>query len=527
METKLEIPTIENLEEGLQLESTEDSGNGSQSSPSLLQSRQIGVSRPALQVEDLPTPEEVFRVKHIGVEALILYVLGPGVIALGLSFGSIEWLLGPLNMANFGFKGIGWLLIISVVLQVFYNVELARFTIATGEPPIVAFGRVPPGSFVWIPLALLCFYATYILGDWILVSGASLFALLTGRPYAPGELGQVRLLGIVLMLVIFLVLLLGRKVERTLEGIQGTFLPYVMLGLIMLSLVVIPLDFWVEALTSWVVPAPTPKGIAPSSLGALIGFTGLATGLNFIFIGYYRDKGFGMGHKTGYIAGLIGGQEREVLPAGKLFPEDERNAVHWKRWFRYLLIDQWGVYFIGVLLALVLPSILVSYLSSLPGAEAPDQGSILVYAALRLGDRYGPLVSGWTLVTSFVILFSAQMVILELLARNLTDAALGSSARLRQWIGPDPRKFYYPALIAMIFVVGVFVHLTLPEKWVLGLANLPNLAAMIFPLATIYLNRQLPKPARITWWSYLALLANVLFFGFFFVNFVRTTFFGV
>jgi hypothetical protein len=36
----------------------------------------------------------------------------------------------------------------------------------------------------------------------------------------------------------------------------------------------------------------------------------------------------------------------------------------------------------------------------------------------------------------------------------------------------------------------------------------------------IYLNRQLPKPARIQWWSYLVLLANTLFFGFFFMNFV-------
>jgi hypothetical protein len=42
---------------------------------------------------------------------------------------------------------------------------------------------------------------------------------------------------------------------------------------------------------------------------------------------------------------------------------------------------------------------------------------------------------------------------------------------------------------------------------------------LIFPAVLIYLNRQLPRPARITWWSYLALAANIVFFGFFFVNF--------
>jgi len=36
----------------------------------------------------------------------------------------------------------------------------------------------------------------------------------------------------------------------------------------------------------------------------------------------------------------------------------------------------------------------------------------------------------------------------------------------------------------------------------------------------IYLNRQLPKPARLKWWSYVALLLNVVFFGYFFINFV-------
>ena len=37
---------------------------------------QIGVGRPALQVDDLPTPEEVIKVKRIGLEELFLLVPG-------------------------------------------------------------------------------------------------------------------------------------------------------------------------------------------------------------------------------------------------------------------------------------------------------------------------------------------------------------------------------------------------------------------------------------------------------------------
>jgi hypothetical protein len=48
---------------------------------------------------DLPEPEEVFKVPRIGVKEAITVVIGPSLIALGLSIGSGEWLLGPLAVA--------------------------------------------------------------------------------------------------------------------------------------------------------------------------------------------------------------------------------------------------------------------------------------------------------------------------------------------------------------------------------------------------------------------------------------------
>ena len=136
--------------------------------------RQIGVSRPPLELVDLPTPEQVFGVRKMGWQEMVLLALGPSVIALGISLGSGEWLLGPLNVGRYGLKGIFWVVLVSVVLQVFYNVELARYTLATGEPPVVGFGRTPPGFWFWIPLALLSFYAAFILGGWAVSAGTSL-----------------------------------------------------------------------------------------------------------------------------------------------------------------------------------------------------------------------------------------------------------------------------------------------------------------------------------------------------------------
>ena len=50
--------------------------------------------------------------------------LGPSLIALGISIGSGEWLLGPQAVGQYGFVGVGWVILISAVLQTFYNVEM-------------------------------------------------------------------------------------------------------------------------------------------------------------------------------------------------------------------------------------------------------------------------------------------------------------------------------------------------------------------------------------------------------------------
>jgi len=481
---------------------------------------QIGVSRPSLEIEDLPAPEEVFNVKRVGVMELIFIVLGPGVIALGLAVGSGEWMLGPLAVGQYGFRGIGWVILLSVVLQTFYNVELARFTIATGEPPIVAFGRTPPGYLFWVPLTVFCFSLALMLGGWAVSAGSSLFALFMGRANLPQELEIVRVLGMFLLVTTFLFVLFGRNIERTLEICLAIFLTFILISLVLVTIAVVPLEYWGQALVSLVAPAAPPRGTDPSLLGALAGFAGLIAGLNFMCIGYYRDKGYGMGHKTGYIPGLIGGGKARILPVGKIFRENATNAQIWKRWFRYLLIDQWGVFFTGCMIGMVAPCVLVGYLSSLEGAAHPERASILVYAAFQLGERYGPVLFGWALLMGFFILYKTQIVILEVLTRNVTDAVYGTSPRFREWIGHDARRFYYPWMFVVVIIIGIMVHLALPVDLIVLSANLTNLASIIFPLIMIYLNRQLPKPARITWWSYLVLVANVMFFGFFFINFV-------
>jgi hypothetical protein len=41
----------------------------------------------------------------------------------------------------------------------------------------------------------------------------------------------------------------------------------------------------------------------------------------------------------------------------------------------------------------------------------------------------------------------------------------------------------------------------------------------MFPFVLMYLNSKLPRAARPSWYHYVILVFNVVFFGFFFINF--------
>ncbi len=483
---------------------------------------QLGVSRPALPLTDIPTPEEVFNKSKIGGKELITCVLGPSMIALGVSIGSGEWLLGPLGFGKFGFIGLGFLCIISAVLQTFYNVENARYTLATGEVPIVGFQRCPPGFKFWATASLLIMYVGWIWGGWAAAAGQSLYGIFIRGAVdlrAPGVLQTVRIIAILLMILSFVVYLFGKKITRTLEAID-TFLVFTILTVLaILAIIFVPGRLWGEMLAGIFTPSGPPKGIDATTLGSIMGYTGFASGFNFMLINYYRDHGYAMGHKIGFYSGIIGGVKQDVLPSGVTFRESEQNTKTWKRWFRYLIIDQWVVFFTGAMIGMFLPSVLVVALAQMPGAGVPTVANMPVYAATELGKQFAWLYP-FILFLGAVILWKTQSTLLEMLIRNTSDTAIAMSPRLHDWIKGDPRKFYYLMAASLVVLIGIIIHLALPTRLLQYSANMANLASIIFPLILIYLNSKLPKPARAPWWSRVVLIANIVFFGFFFINFL-------
>jgi hypothetical protein len=482
----------------------------------------LGVSRPDLAVDDLPEPEEVFGLRKIGPRELFMYVVGPSLIALGISIGSGEWLLGPQAVGQYGFVGVGWVILVSAVLQTFYNVECSRYVLATGEVPVVGWGRVPPGYLLWVPLSVGVIIFAFIAGGWAAAAGQGVYALVHGE-VAPSGAEEPRLWAIALLVVVFLMTLFARRISRTLELANWVMVGAIIIGLLLIDLFVVPFELWWEGIRGFFTPAAPPAGITATQLGALAGFTALASGLNWYVMGHYRDKGYGMGYRAGFISGLRGDQGK-LLDVGVTFPETPDNTSRWRRWYRLLLVDMWGVFFLGAMVGMLLPTILMAHAVEISGTR-PTTATVPTFVATALEAEYGQVLFYVALLLGVLILFSTQLGIFEAMVRVTTDAAHATSPRLRRLIEGDPRKFYFPFMFLLLVVISVILHLALPVDLVQWSANMSNLGALIYPFMLMYLNSKLPQPARPRPWHYVLLVANVLFFGFFFINFIAD-FFG-
>src|ERR687893_2052262 len=251
----------------------------------------LGVGRPPLKVDDLPEPERVFGVPRIGSKALVTLVIGPSLIALGLSVGSGEWILAPLAIGTEGWVGIGFVALVSIVLQAFYNVEIGRYVLATGEVPSIGFGRIPPGFYIGTILAVLLFYLAFITGGWASGAGDGLFTLFTGHIPGEEDTNTSNWLAVGLMAVVFGITLIGRKISRTLELFNWVLVVFILSTLTLAVLLLTSASDWGDGFEGLFRPSLPPADVSATSIGAVAGFAAMASGLNYVFMNYYRDKG--------------------------------------------------------------------------------------------------------------------------------------------------------------------------------------------------------------------------------------------
>ncbi|MGH9721169.1 MAG: Nramp family divalent metal transporter [Bryobacteraceae bacterium] len=447
-------------------------------------------------------------------------VVGPGVIVLGMGIGGGEFLLGPAAFVRHGFSLL-WVTVVSVFFQTLFNTELMRYTVATGEPVFTGFMRTRPSASAWA-----WFYSIlYLLQTgWPASAGVAagaIFFLLTRRLAGPPDASAVYYVGAGTFVACVAVLLAGRRIERTLEVLNWILVVCILGGFFVLAVIFVPTATWLGAaagLAGFDASHSSfnfiPAGVDFFLLAALVGYSGAGGAVNITLSNWARDKGYGMGERAGYIPAAAGGKKVHLAHSGFIFTPDAEAMRRWRGWWRIVRADQWGVFFTGAILGMVLPALL--YVTFLPrGADIQGLG-ISAALANAIGAKSGPLLAGGVAFLGAWILFKTQLDIVEGMVRSITDILWTGSRRIRAWRGGDVRAVYYSVL--MVIALWGIVALRLAQPIIL-LKLAANVAGVVFAVASLhllYLNtRLLPLELRPPTWRRAGLVAMCLFYGFF------------
>jgi hypothetical protein len=98
---------------------------------------------PQRGVQDLPEPQPLRK------------YIGASVILLATALGSGELILWPFITAQVGI-GLLWLAFIGFTMQFFLNMEIERYTLATGETAVTGLSRL------WYPWGILFVIAAIV-----------------------------------------------------------------------------------------------------------------------------------------------------------------------------------------------------------------------------------------------------------------------------------------------------------------------------------------------------------------------------
>ena len=473
------------------------------------------------QKADLPEPPMPRGLSWIGV-------CGPGVIVLGLSIGSGEFLLGPAIFVKHGLSLL-WVTLVAVFFQTVFNTELMRYTVATGEPVVTGFMRTRPGKTFWAWFYAVLYFLQIGWPAWAATAAGAIFFLFAGRlATPPADATNIYLIGIVTFLACVSVLLIGKRIARTLEVLNWVLIACILGSFLVLGIIYVPIGTWFSALAGFTGFDTArhsfnflPEHLDILLLGALVGYSGGGGVLNLTLSNWARDKGYGMGSRVGHIAGAVHGEKVHLADTGFMFEPDAANQARWRGWWRIVRVDQWGIFFVGALLGMMLPALLyVTFVASGTDIKGLAISAVL---AQTIGATAGPWLGVGVAFLGVWILFKTQLDCVEGMTRSITDILWTGSARVRAWRGGDVRAVYY-SVLAVVVVWGIIaLKLAAPVMLLQIGANIAGAIFVFASLHLLYLNtRILPVALRPPLWRRFALVGMALFYAFFVSLVVRS-----
>jgi hypothetical protein len=449
--------------------------------------------------------------------------VGPGIIVLGVSIGSGEFLLGPATFVRHGLSLL-WVVGVAVTLQTIFNTELMRYTLATGEPVFTGFMRTRPSSTFWAWVYAILYFLQVGWPAWAGTAAGAIFFMFTSRLAAAPDAGTIYYIGVGTFLACVAILSVGSRIERTLELLNWILVAAILSSFMVLAVLFVPATTWlagVLGLTGFDLARGRfdyfPEGTDLFLLGALVAYSGAGGVTNIVLANWARDRGYGMGERAGYIPCAIGGQKIALAHNGFMFEGSAEGMKRWRGWWRIVSADQWGVFFAGAILGMILPAMI--YVTFLPrGANIQGLG-ISAALAQAISGTGGALLGAGIAFLGAWVLFKTQLDQLEGMVRAITDILWTGSSRVRSWRNGDVRTVYYGVLAAVVIWGIIALGLAAPFLLLQISANMAGLVLVIGSIHLLYLNtRILPEHIRPPMWRRAALVFMALFYGFFVVR---------
>lgn len=435
-------------------------------------------------------------------------MLGPSVILAGLGVGSGEYIIWPYITSTVGIAFL-WMAVVGVTIQYFLNMEIERYTLATGETAVAGFVRF------WKPWGILFCLFTIIPNVWPgwATSGVTIFTYLTGFSE-----GSVPYITIIVLVALGVALTASPVVYQTLEKAEFFKVGLTIVFLIIAMFTAISASAWADLPS-----AATNFGRLPQSalvpislvLSGLV-FAGAGGANNLVQSNWMRDKGFGMGAYIPKIVSPITGEEEATPATGSMMRPNEEGMRRWKAWWRAANVEQLvSFWFICVFSIVVFSTLAYSTVYGERLAETADLDFIRAE-----GEALKGIVAPW--FGTFFWVFGALSLVLVALGvldyvSRLTADVL-KTVYLQQSQRWTESRIYFLLVWGMI-AVGSVILLTISDQPLVLLvlaACLNGLVMIVYSALLIVLNRKaLPDAIKVKGFRLGMLFVAVAFYGFF------------
>jgi hypothetical protein len=422
-------------------------------------------------------------------------MIGPGAVLVGLSVGAGEIVIWPKLVAEHG-AGMVWAAVLGVLMQLFVNFEIGRWTVCTGETMFTGYARVWRG---FGPLFILLTILGWLAPGWAQVSGAAIKALLVGPNGPGGTTAWTCITFGIVALMLFGPRIAYKMVEKSIEVLVAI----ITLGLIAVAIAVGTRDAWWELGSGIINFGHKPEGVSAKQLFIAIVFAGAGGTANLFYSFYLRDKHIGMGAHLPAMQNPLRGSTETIPATGFTFAETDENRSRFKKWMDYIRKDQ--LLFFWFLNTLTMLLFIFGALAVLRPAGIVLNSETLIWDESQVLARvWGEPGRVIFLLVGVATLFSTQLALVDGASRSIADIVYTnfSAARSRS------AGWWYTAVATVWILAACGITAALDYYQVKEIGVLFNAAYMggfamaIYVPLTLYINhRYLPKSARPGWLS--------------------------